>query len=177
MIFVGGIHGVGKTSFCKEVSLHFGMKWYSASSIIMNYKKKNSIEKNSKYVTDISTNQDVLMKFIMNVDGTDEYILDGHFCLLDSSGKITRIELDVFTTIRPKILIVIIDTPKNIQKKLLERDGVYYELKIIERFLNEEAEYAKEIERILNINLYFIKSNDDWINIFEMLLNSFNNHI
>ena len=40
MIFVGGIHGVGKTSFCKKISKAYSLEFYSASALISEIKKE-----------------------------------------------------------------------------------------------------------------------------------------
>ena len=39
--FIGGIHGVGKTTFCKLLTERIGYLHYSASSLIKEYKKRN----------------------------------------------------------------------------------------------------------------------------------------
>ena len=43
--FIGGIHGVGKTTFCKLLTERIGYLHYSASSLIKEYK---NLEKDKK---------------------------------------------------------------------------------------------------------------------------------
>ena len=95
IIFVGGIHGVGKSTLCKKACELIGIKYLSASSVL-NWAKVNNNQK-SKKVQDITQTQDLLInglkKFI-----TDEkvYLLDGHFCLLNKRSEICKIPVGTF---------------------------------------------------------------------------------
>ena len=92
MIFVSGIHGVGKTYFCNMVKDELGIKNYSASQLIAGRRGKGFLV--DKFVSDIDDNQAILLDAINELRQADEeFILDGHFCLSNEDGVIARIPM------------------------------------------------------------------------------------
>lgn len=59
MIFISGVHGVGKTYFCDMVKKELGINAYPASQLIA--KKKKAGFDSSKLVSDIDKNQQYLL--------------------------------------------------------------------------------------------------------------------
>ena len=89
MIFVCGIHGVGKTHFCRKLAEKTGRMVFSASSLIKRNVKDDFKE---KQVDSIQDTQTVLLNELRKLTlQTPDYILDGHLCLLDNKNKIHRI--------------------------------------------------------------------------------------
>lgn len=89
MILVGGIHGVGKTTLCKYIEKEFGLSHYSSSALISKLKKKQFTDKR---IENIDSNQDFLIEALCNMNlKNQEYLLDGHFCLLNKNGEIVNI--------------------------------------------------------------------------------------
>ena len=82
MIFVSGIHGVGKTYFCNMIKEKLGIRNFSASQLIAEKRKRNfSVD---KCVSDIDDNQLFLLDAINELrQAGEEFILDGHFCLFN----------------------------------------------------------------------------------------------
>ncbi|MDO9566554.1 MAG: AAA family ATPase [Candidatus Desulfaltia sp.] len=100
MIFISGVHGVGKSYFCEEVKRRLGLNAYSASMLISELKKER-FEKN-KLIRDIDDNQDYLLSAIKRIRGSEKfYLLDGHFCLLNAQGQVQRIHLQTFLDLKP----------------------------------------------------------------------------
>lgn len=62
MIFVSGIHGVGKTYFCEMTRERLGIKFFSASELIAERKKQGFSP--NKLVSDIDENQGFLLDAI-----------------------------------------------------------------------------------------------------------------
>ena len=87
MIFISGVHGVGKSYFCKLVKDSIGIASYSASKLIADKKQKGFSK--DKLIPDIDENQQYLLQAIdeLRLSGKD-FILDGHFCLLNAEGDI-----------------------------------------------------------------------------------------
>ena len=55
-----------------------------------------------KIVEDIDENQLFLLKAIDELrEKGDEFILDGHFCLLDGKGCISRVPMNTYTSLKP----------------------------------------------------------------------------
>lgn len=85
MIFISGVHGAGKSYFCKEVKNQLKLNAYSASKLIVDLKKEEFAK--DKLIPDIDENQVCLLTAIDGLNESEEqYLLDGHFCLL-VSGK------------------------------------------------------------------------------------------
>lgn len=146
--FIGGIHGVGKTTFCKLLTERMGYLHYSASSLIKEYK---NLEKDKK-VDKVNKNQDILITAIKKTFNIqNNYILDGHFCLLDTKNQIIEVPFSTFKTLNLKKIIVLKDSSCNIHEKLLKRDGINYDIDLIEDFQNRELSYSKKIANLLNI--------------------------
>ncbi len=90
MIFISGVHGVGKSYFCDMVKTETGIESYSASTLIT--QKEHSGFSKDKLIPDIDDNQQYLLQAVSELrDSGENFILDGHFCLLNASGEITRI--------------------------------------------------------------------------------------
>lgn len=64
IIFIGGIHGVGKGKICKEISLYTGLTHFTASQIL---KWEEISEEGNKLVENISSTQDRLIKGLKNL--------------------------------------------------------------------------------------------------------------
>lgn len=151
IIFVGGIHGVGKTTLCKEISQNLLVKHYSASQLI------SDLDSEGKRVNDIHKNQNNLLEAINRyLSNKEYYLLDGHFCLLSKDGIITRIPIDTFKSLRLKALIVLVDEENEIIKRLNYRDTIHYLEKFIKEFQEEEINYAQEVAREIGITIKVI---------------------
>jgi adenylate kinase len=142
IIFVAGIHGVGKTSCCKQVSEVTGIPHFSASSIIK-AGKATAISANSKAVRDIEGNQRLLAQGLVKIAeaGHARIILDGHCTLLNSLGQVEPISLDVFSPIGLNGVIVFRDDPDKICVRLRARDERVYEAATINE--HQDAEVAQ----------------------------------
>ena len=100
MVFVSGVHGVGKSYFCDILKKRLNISSHTASSLITERKKARF--STDKHVADIDINQLYLLEAVKELkDRDEEFLLDGHFCLLDQTGKITRIPLETFIRLSP----------------------------------------------------------------------------
>ena len=57
IIFVGGVHGVGKTHFCQKLTEKFDVEHVTASSLI----RRHIALSKSKDVEDVKVNQSILV--------------------------------------------------------------------------------------------------------------------
>jgi adenylate kinase len=83
----------------------------------------------------------------------EDYLLDGHFCLLNASGEIVHIPQSTYTTLNPSALVLVTAEPETIAARRRERDGVPHSTDDIRRFQDEETAYASEIASLLDIPL------------------------
>ena len=168
MIFISGIHGVGKTFFCNLVKERLGIKSYSASKLIADKKKSGFTL--DKLVTDIDENQLYLLEAIKDLrSNTGDFLLDGHFCLLNQDGIITRIPVSTFTMLAPDLIILLTEEPSIIVKRRKERDNINYLISDIKEFQDKEIEYAKEVSELLNIPLIISTGSDDIESIIDFI--------
>ncbi|WP_177190328.1 ATP-binding protein [Algoriella xinjiangensis] len=158
IIFIGGVHGVGKGHICQIIKSNINIVHLTASDVLK-WKDISAID--NKLVQDINETQDLLIVNLKKiVDKDKRYLLDGHYCLLNKNGESERVPFKTFEDLNlSKILIVFEDT-KIIKQRLEIRDGKDYDLEQIKYFQNMEVEYAKEISRKLNLPLLEIQSSD-----------------
>ncbi len=150
MIFVGGIHGVGKSFFCDAVKNKLGLNSYSASQLIAD--KKNKVFSKDKFVPDIYDNQLLLVTAVNELRKTEkEFILDGHFCLLNAEGVITRVPIDTYISLQPNKIILIIEKPEVIVERRFKRDRICHRISEITEFQNEERLYAEKVAKQLEV--------------------------
>lgn len=155
IIFIGGIHGVGKGTICKEIVSKTDLIHITASEIL----KWNEIsDRDNKLVTNISSTQERLILGLKNLIKKDEkYLLDGHFCLLNSNEIPIRIDEVTFDQINPKAIAIVIDNVEKIIKRLEARDGKNYNAKVLNQLQQMEIEYAKFLANRYSIPYIEIK--------------------
>jgi adenylate kinase len=156
IIFIAGIHGVGKSTLCKNVAKMHNVKHIVASELISTKLITKGVD-----FTDIKDNQrSIITRLKEELKENGTLLFDGHFTLLTADKNIWKIPEDTFKEINPKRIILLIDKPINIQKKLMKRDGLKHDINLIEKLQYEEVRYAKDISIILNIELDVIDIND-----------------
>lgn len=171
MVFISGVHGVGKSYFCGLVKDALGIDSYSASKLITD-KKQRGFSKD-KLIPDIDENQQYLLQAINELRALDkDFILDGHFCLLNAEGAIQRIPFDTFSSLRPEAIILLTESPLIIAKRRSDRDSIDVSPEAIDAFQKEEMAYAKEVAATLNAKLFISEgadSIDQAVNFIESL--------
>ena len=111
IIFIGGIHGVGKSTVCTKISDSLKIKSYSASSLIKSV--SGLTFPSDKKIKGINKNQDLLITAVDKyIDPNIYCLLDGHFCLLDQNGEITDIPIATFTNLSPSAILVLMSFPQ-----------------------------------------------------------------
>lgn len=168
MIFISGVHGVGKSYFCKLLQKRIGVVSFSASTLIAD--KKHAAFFPDKKVADIDKNQFYLLEAIRELrESEGEFLLDGHFCLLNKEGAITRVPLDTFTALAPDAIVLLTEDPSIIAHRRQERDGIQHSATDIKAFQDAEVTYAKEVAAKLNIPLKISAGSSDVHNTIEFI--------
>ena len=168
MIFVSGVHGVGKSYFCNLVKESTGIETYSASTLIA--EKKQSKFAKDKLIPDIDDNQQFLLLAVDELKDSDrEFILDGHFCLLNASGEVQRIAYDTFTMLKPDAIVVLTEEPGIIVSRRKKRDGIEIAVKSVEDFQREELLYADEVAKNIGAQLFVSKGAEDLIQAINFI--------
>lgn len=160
MIFVCGVHGVGKDFYCEKLSADKGIPFYSAGNLI-------SCVKKDKKVDCVAKNQNILIEKVSQLEKLGQnIILAGNCCLINGEGSVERIDLKVFQKMNISEIIVLTLTPEKIVFNLKERDNQEWDINFVKKFQEEEVKYSKEISEKLGIK-YHVVNND---------LNFFINH-
>jgi adenylate kinase len=149
IIFVAGVHGVGKSYFCSKIKETFKLPIFSASSLIK--KEKNSDVDSNKNVLDLEKNQDYFIHAINKIDtNSSKIVIDGHFCLLENN-QITNIPTQTFEKISLKSIIVLYDSASDIYNRLQQRDKGSFSINIISQMQEQEIMQAEYVAAYLNI--------------------------
>lgn len=157
--FIGGIHGVGKSTICRHICRELKLVCLSASELLK-WEDINEDAKNKK-VKDIPDTQNRLILGLNNtVQKGKNYLLDGHYCLLNSNSEIVNVPLETFEKINPFLLNLILGDISEIKKRLEARDSKPYNYALLERLQNEELTYAKYLSKTLGITLNIGTQND-----------------
>ncbi len=149
IIFIGGVHGVGKGTFCKEVCEEFNFEHLSASEIL---KWKEISQKENKKVDNFSLTQNRLLKALNNIVKPNlKYLLDGHFCLFNKDGVPKKVPEETFFEINPAAIVLITCDIGVLQDRLIKRDDTKYSLEILNEMNELELLQAKKIAVKLKI--------------------------
>ena len=144
MIFLGGVHGVGKTTMCANVYEKFGLKVVSASAIIRAERECPSPDSRTS-VLNVGGNQGLLINGVRQLitDAPGRYLMDGHFALRTLAGDIEEIDVAVFKAIGVIGLICLNDDPVAIAQRLAARDGVGHDAIAISELQSAELRSAE----------------------------------
>jgi adenylate kinase len=148
IIFIGGIHGVGKGTICKKISVSKKITHLSASKVL----KWNEIStKENKLVNSLDETQSRLIKGLdALIQNTNTYLLDGHYCLLNSKNKPEKVPEKTFEIIDPIVMAIVIEGTEVIYERLKQRDGTKYSLSLLDEMQEMEIGYAKYLSSKFN---------------------------
>lgn len=168
MIFISGVHGVGKSYFCDLVKKKLGIDTFTASQLIE--KKKNKVFDSNKRIKDIDDNQRLLVESLKELKKNgSSFILDGHFCLLDVDGIIKRIPRETFEEIKPDFIVLLTEKPEVISMRREKRDGIKIDVSEIKKFQDAEIDYAKEIANHLDVELIISSVTEDIDSVIDFV--------
>jgi adenylate kinase len=123
LIFVGGIHGVGKGNFCRALAPLIGAVTVSAGRILTTA----GLQSVEKPVSSVEANQAFLVKEVRaRLRDHSVLLLDGHFALFRPDGEVSAIPVEVFEQLAPAYVVVLTAAPDLVRVRLLQRDGVAY---------------------------------------------------
>lgn len=152
VIFIAGVHGVGKSYFCSEVEKILGLPVYSASKLIKEIKQADvDIDKK---VIDVKENQDYLITALNTIQTTSKTILlDGHFCLFSDEG-IINVPSETFEKIPLQGIFVLHDAAENIYQRLKARGNTSLSVDMISELQEKEMLQALLVASLVKSPLY-----------------------
>ena len=165
--FIAGIHGVGKSTYCKRLSTQYDIAHYSASDLIKQW-NSSAVSKNKK-VENIDINQDILISAINEYVTEDKFLLDGHFCLLNKSGTPQKIPESTFEQLALTSATVIHDDVEAILTRIGSRDSYEHNHNAFNELQKIELIYAKELSQSLGFPLYSKSFSEKTSNLENLL--------
>lgn len=160
LVFVGGIHGVGKSRICTALAQQLGVETITASTLIRQVRQQPTDA--AKRVGDMAGNQDALCQALASYRPlSGALILDGHCCLLDAQQQVIEVPLTTFSTMAPRAMVLIHDTIPAIQQRLNARDGLAFDATVLDTFQHAELRHANAICAALAIPLLRVTPSDD----------------
>lgn len=169
--FIGGIHGVGKSTICNYICNETGLTYLSASELIK-WKELNNNGANKKVENIVHTQDRLITGLEVTIDQNNKYLLDGHYSLLNRSGLVTKIPVETFRKINPYSLNLIIENVAEIKERLEKRDERIYEYDLLDEMQSIEISYAKELSDVLKVALNICNSKDVSTIIKSLKVNS-----
>lgn len=157
LIFFAGVHGVGKTTACKQFWEPAGFHCVTASSIIKAAKGDVNI---SKRVGDIDANQSLLLEGVAALRSTQSLLLiDGHFVVMNRLGEPEKIDICVFEQMNPNVIVCLRDDPAAILQRLRDRDErlPVFDVAALQ---DSETAHAKWVAQQLAVPFYCIRPDE-----------------
>lgn len=102
-------------------------------------------------VKSLDTTQSRLIKGLdALIKNINTYLLDGHYCLLNSNSKPEKVSEKTFEIINPKVMAIVIEETEIIYERLKQRDGTKYSLSLLNEMQEMEIDYAKYLSSKFN---------------------------
>lgn len=156
VVFVGGVHGVGKTTFCRNLAKELGGTHVSASSLIGDPARVGRV------VQSVEENQQLLVERLRSYECPSALLLlDGHFALSTNDGLVQRVPIWTFREIGPAALVLLTAPTETLHARLLARDRDAPTPGEIDALQREESATAELVASSLGIPLKTIAEQDD----------------
>ncbi len=160
IVFVGGIHGVGKSTLCARIAAKSNVLHVKASSLIRD-PSRNSDTPGQKLVQDVSANQAVLVarfREVMNSCTAQAILIDGHFALGKPDGTTERVAANVFAALRVSSLVCLLDAPSAVAGRLKARDASAPEESYLALLQAAELEQAANVSKAMGVRLSIVNA-------------------
>lgn len=162
VVFVGGVHGVGKTTICAQVAQLAGCLHVTASEIIRR-ERAQAIASAGKLVADVDGNQRLLIggfHTLRQKAGATPILLDGHFAMRNGVGEIQSVSVDVFRSLEIDRVVCLVDEPSAIAARIRQRDGTAPADREIADLQNAELRHARQVAAALAVPFTLLQGGD-----------------
>lgn len=169
MIFLAGVHGAGKTTLVKHWEKELGIKGYNAGLLIEHGGNKKMPM--NKEISNIDDNQKILEYEVSLLSNERNlFVLEGHLCLIDGNGRVARISRNIFETLKPETIWVLVDDADTIAKRNWNKSSLLSSPSFICEFQKQESVFGKEIADYPRISFKIINGWDDGIKQMDEFL-------
>lgn len=151
IVFVGGIHGVGKTYLCGPAAQKLGVLHASASQLIREEQGRETWT-SDKRVAGIDENQAALIAAVDRIRKEGKaLLLDGHFALRGPGNEPTRINPEVFRQLGVDEIILLTAEISIVQERNRARGDTSWTLSELQKLHEAEQTHAHDISRKLDL--------------------------
>lgn len=159
-IFVGGVHGSGKTELCKKIQEKIECVYLSASQLLRWSKKEKNVE-------NVQENQKILKELLKKEMQDDKlYLIDGHFALWNNEYKCEKVPLTFFEGLNIKCILLVVENENVIEKRLFVRNEINVLSENIVSISMVEKEYSQFVAEKLGVYFYQVNSsNENQVNV------------
>ena len=145
VIFLAGVHGVGKGFLGAPVASSMGVAHLTASQLIREEKGQATWGLDKK-TSDLDDNQLALIRAVAQRRLTHPSILlDGHFVLRDAQGVLTPLATSVFKELHLTGVILLTEAESVIASRLALRDKGTPDVQAISELAATELKHAKAV--------------------------------
>lgn len=124
VIFLTGVHGVGKGYLGAPVAKSLGIDHFTASQLIREERGRATWGAD-KRVGEVDDNQSALIRAVRHRRAAgQDILLDGHFVLRGTSGELVRLGNDVFGDLQLSGVVLLTEDAQTIADRLIGRDGI-----------------------------------------------------
>jgi adenylate kinase len=160
IIFVAGIHGVGKTYLSVPIARQTGIRHATASQLIREERGMQSWGQD-KRVSEVDDNQAALISSVGRIIVSGQtLLLDGHFVLRGGNGSDITIPEAVFRDLRVDAVLLVEGDVEVISRRLTARGDYSWNLDELVSLAIKEAAHALSITSALGIPLRVMKNPD-----------------
>jgi adenylate kinase len=153
VIFLAGVHGVGKGFIGAPVAQTIGFTHLTASELIRE-EKGQATWRADKKTSDLDDNQLALIRAINRRRLTNHNILlDGHFVIRNAQGRLSPLKTQVFKELRLTGVILLTEESDVIASRLATRDKKATNIGEISELTKAELTHAREVCRELGLPL------------------------
>lgn len=158
LVFLGGVHGAGKTTISGKVASLLSAAHASAGSLIAGASRSRVITVSavSKAVADVDGNQTLLLQGLASLRARIAHplVIDGHLCLIEATGEITEIAVEVFRSMEPAAMLLVVSDPVIVRERLSERGGEVPSLDVVKTLSTREAAHAAVVAEALKVPIF-----------------------
>jgi adenylate kinase len=156
VIFLAGVHGVGKGFLGIPVAKALGISHFTASQLIREVKGQVTWGADKK-TSDLDDNQLALLRAIGQRRLSHKTILlDGHFVLRNAQGALTPLDAKVFQALHLTGVILLTEESNVIANRLAARDKREIDVHGITELAEAESAHAKTVCHELSLTLTVI---------------------
>ena len=153
VIFLAGVHGVGKGFLGTPVANALGISHFTASQLIRE-EKGQATWGTDKKTSDLDDNQLALIRAVGQRRLTHPHILlDGHFVLRNAQGILTPLATSVFKELHPTGVILLTEDESIIASRLALRDKGTPDIQAISELASAELTHAQAVCTELGVSL------------------------